>query len=358
MARLIGDLTAAGALDGTENVWVEQSGLPRRATTQNIADLSVDWTAATVGFATNVSSTSLEVTGVFQNSNDNGGSELQVRGNNQGDGYLFVGQSSLYGGGVAYRGDATSPKAMTGASADRVTYYNRNNGVDEEVFSYLYNSTSVRFRGAVDIAGALTLTTALDEAEGGTGLTSYTTGDLLYASGTNVLAKRGIGSAGQVLTVSGGVPTWADAATAQMKWKTADEIVNNSSTYQDDNHMTGFTLDADTYYTFDGFFDFTTTSTADLKVTFVFTNTPQNSRGVNLGPTGSSSQFTTFGFIPTGNIVMFVASGTRFQCHFRGFFRTNATTGGTMKIQWAQNTATVTDTTLHQGTHLLVTKMG
>lgn len=47
---------------------------------------------------------------------------------------------------------------------------------------------------------------------GGTAQTTYATGDLLYASGTNTLAKRSIGTSGQILTVSGGVPTWASPA--------------------------------------------------------------------------------------------------------------------------------------------------
>ena len=42
--------------------------------------------------------------------------------------------------------------------------------------------------------------------------TLTTTGDLLYASSANTLARRGIGSTGDVLTVSGGVPTWAAPA--------------------------------------------------------------------------------------------------------------------------------------------------
>jgi hypothetical protein len=47
--------------------------------------------------------------------------------------------------------------------------------------------------------------------KGGTGLTSYTTGDILYASGTNTLAKLAIGSSGKILQVNGsGVPVWAD----------------------------------------------------------------------------------------------------------------------------------------------------
>lgn len=51
-------------------------------------------------------------------------------------------------------------------------------------------------------------------AKGGTNLTSYTQGDLLYASATDTLAKRTIGLTGQVLTVSGGLPTWASPATS------------------------------------------------------------------------------------------------------------------------------------------------
>ena len=46
-------------------------------------------------------------------------------------------------------------------------------------------------------------------AQGGTNITSYTTGDVLYASATNVLSKLGIGLSGQVLAVVSGVPAWA-----------------------------------------------------------------------------------------------------------------------------------------------------
>lgn len=54
---------------------------------------------------------------------------------------------------------------------------------------------------------------ALNAAIGtGTTIAAYTTGDMLYASASNTLARRAIGSAGQVLTVSAGVPQWAAAA--------------------------------------------------------------------------------------------------------------------------------------------------
>lgn len=50
--------------------------------------------------------------------------------------------------------------------------------------------------------------TAIDATHGGTGQTTYTTGDILYASAANTLSKLAIGSANQVLTIVGGVPTW------------------------------------------------------------------------------------------------------------------------------------------------------
>lgn len=44
--------------------------------------------------------------------------------------------------------------------------------------------------------------------------TLTTNGDLLYGTGSGVLARRGIGSTGQALTVVGGVPNWAASATS------------------------------------------------------------------------------------------------------------------------------------------------
>ncbi|MCP3682533.1 MAG: beta-propeller fold lactonase family protein, partial [bacterium] len=69
------------------------------------------------------------------------------------------------------------------------------------------------FSNDVEIDGALYLGTALDETQGGTGQTTYTTGDILYASGANTLTKLGVGSDNQVLKLSGGVPTWGSDST-------------------------------------------------------------------------------------------------------------------------------------------------
>jgi len=57
-------------------------------------------------------------------------------------------------------------------------------------------------------ANSLTLTTGLVAGSGGTGQTSYTIGDVLYASGTTALSKLGIGSNGQVLQVTNNLPAY------------------------------------------------------------------------------------------------------------------------------------------------------
>lgn len=56
--------------------------------------------------------------------------------------------------------------------------------------------------------------TAVGATFGGTGQTTWATGDLLYASGANTLAKLTAGSNTNVLTLTGGVPVWAAPATS------------------------------------------------------------------------------------------------------------------------------------------------
>lgn len=53
----------------------------------------------------------------------------------------------------------------------------------------------------------------LVETKGGTNQTTYTTGDILYASAGNTLSKLGIGTGGFVLGVSGGIPAWVATTT-------------------------------------------------------------------------------------------------------------------------------------------------
>jgi hypothetical protein len=80
------------------------------------------------------------------------------------------------------------------------------------------SSTNLQFNpftGALT-STSLTPTNALGATYGGTGLSSYTTGDLIYASATNTLTKLAVGTNGYILTLAGGVPTWAAAASGMV----------------------------------------------------------------------------------------------------------------------------------------------
>lgn len=76
----------------------------------------------------------------------------------------------------------------------------------------------------VTIADA-NVATFFGATKGGTGQSTYATGDILYASATNTLAKRSIGSVNQVLKVDAtGVPVWGQGASS---------VTNYLLTYQD-----------------------------------------------------------------------------------------------------------------------------
>ena len=93
----------------------------------------------------------------------------------------------------------------------------------------VFNDGSVVFEGATADAFETTLaitdptadrTITFPDSTGTVALTSgvinnsllTTTGDTIYASSANTPARLGVGSTGQVLTVAGGVPTWATPA--------------------------------------------------------------------------------------------------------------------------------------------------
>jgi hypothetical protein len=78
---------------------------------------------------------------------------------------------------------------------------------------------------------AADLSATLDETKGGTGLTSFTTGDILYASGSNTLAKLSIGSSGNVLSVSsGGIVEWTSPTTGDITGVTAGTGLSGGGT--------------------------------------------------------------------------------------------------------------------------------
>ena len=106
--------------------------------------------------------------------------------------------------------DATDSNAKFANLSQVATYINAGAGSVTSV-GVSGGSTGMSFSNSpITSSGTMTMSGTLDVDNGGTGLSSYTTGDILYASGASALAKLAIGSAGQVLKVSsGGIVEWA-----------------------------------------------------------------------------------------------------------------------------------------------------
>lgn len=98
--------------------------------------------------------------------------------------------------------------------ADGKIYYRNNAGAVTQfnptvtaVSTISFGSTGLTPSTAT--SGAVTVAGTLGSDYGGTGFSTYATGDLIYASAANTLSKLTAGTNGYVLTLAAGVPTWA-----------------------------------------------------------------------------------------------------------------------------------------------------
>lgn len=125
--------------------------------------------------------------------------------------------------------------------------------------------TSVAFSGGttglsvtgspITVSGTITLSGTLIAVNGGTGISSYAVGDILYANSTTTLTKLNVGTNGYVLTLAAGVPTWAATGSGDMVLASV-QTVTGAKTFNDTKLLMRNVAD-----TFNG--RFTNTNTAD-----------------------------------------------------------------------------------------------
>jgi len=137
---------------------------------------------------------------------------------------------------------------------------------------------------------------------GGTGLTSYTAGDLPYYSSGSALSKLGIGTSGYVLESNGSAPTWVAQSTLSVG--TATNATNTAIT---DNTSSSATWYPTIVSATTGNLPQTTSSTKLSFVPSTGTLTATNFAGTWSGntitvPYGGTGQTSfTSGYIPYGN---------------------------------------------------------
>jgi hypothetical protein len=98
--------------------------------------------------------------------------------------------------------------------ADGKLYYENSSGVvtllaSSTTVTNSFSAGTTGFTPSTATTGAVTLGGTLITSNGGTGLSSYTAGDLSYYASGTALTKLAIGTAGQFLTSTGTAPQWS-----------------------------------------------------------------------------------------------------------------------------------------------------
>lgn len=96
------------------------------------------------------------------------------------------------------------------ARSETVSWRNQADGADLPLGPD--SSNNLTYNGAIIASSS----GVVPVGSGGTGIMSYTTGDILYASGVATLSKLAIGAANTVLTSSGAAPAWAQIVNANV----------------------------------------------------------------------------------------------------------------------------------------------
>jgi|GEM_PF-6738665 len=160
-----------------------------------------------VGAAADAASNAIRVL-----SGDGYNAGFEAYGSAQGTGYLYVGQSSSYGGGIFYNGDG-NPAFATGESSDAISFYRNAAGTNEVVFSYPYNSNTVTFRGGTTITSTLTANGAVVLGDGGDDI-AINSNDWDISSAGAISGITTIGMSGQLTsTLAAGTAPFAVTST-------------------------------------------------------------------------------------------------------------------------------------------------
>jgi hypothetical protein len=221
----------------------------------------------------------------------------------------------------------------TGGTGSKVTSYINNLVIDKSSSLQIGDSADLGAgAGVIGIKNAPTAPT-----------TNPTGGVIVYADTANGTALKARNPNGDVLGV-----------TPLFVRKTADEIVNNSSTLQDDDHLT-LSISANATYVVEAMFIYDGTTTADVKLSWV-------------GPSGATLDWVRGGLdsgaaAAAGSMnqgyqsisgtpsLGTIGIGTKMAATPKGLLKTSST-AGTFKLQWAQNTADPTNTTMYTNSWL------
>jgi len=199
---------------------------------------------------------------------------------------------------------ATKGAGTIGGSTTQIQYNNA---------GALAGSAAMTFNSGTNTTTltTLNLTNALGATYGGTAQSTYTQGDVLYASAANTLSKLGIGTANYILTSTGSVPQW---------------VAPTSVTVQTANNLAGGAAGSVPYQSAADTTTFLAIGTANRVLTSSGT-APQWVTALT-GLTGVSSSSITNTSLTSGRVVYSGASGVETDSASLTFNGTTLSAGG------------------------------
>lgn len=146
----------------------------------------------------------------------------------------------------------------------------------------------------------------------------------------------------------------------QLKVKSADESVSSSTVLQDDDHLTGFSVEAGETYFVEVFLNIVVgNATPDIKIYFDVTGVPDILITGELifggSFTGNTSRYVSAGSHGSESFSLGSGSGGRNSINMSGLF-VPATTES-FNFQWAQNISDAASVTLKKGSFIRMTKV-
>jgi hypothetical protein len=142
--------------------------------------------------------------------------------------------------------------------------------------------------------------------------------------------------------------------------KTATEIVNNSTTFQDDNELF-FPVRASEVWDIEAAIGYTSGGAADYKWQFSVPGTGSSGSGLvhRIIISGTTVQDDVIDWLPNlnGSVVGALGGATNAAFHIR-MLVVVGDADGNLTYQWAQNSATLSDTETLAGSWLIARKVG
>lgn len=148
--------------------------------------------------------------------------------------------------------------------------------------------------------------------------------------------------------------TWKFVAGPPTAYKTADEVVNASTTLQNDNHL-AVTVAANAFYEGELYIAYTANASAGLKVDFTAPASATMRCSAYLVVVSGTTIWGTSNAL--GSVTGITATGAQLP-YTNKFTLETSSTAGTLQFRWAQNASHASDLTVHKGSYLRLRRIG